>query len=255
MIFRESKLRLAQAALADVDSKPKTLVEFGTFVGNSAIAWGAIMKELHPGDSDGIHIYSFELDPEMARIASDLVRLAGLEDLVTILEGAGAESLKSLVAEGKILPRSIDAVFFDHWENIYLPDLRLCEELNILHKGSVIMADNTDFPGAPEYLAYVQKGGSNEPGAVRYESKTLMVSESAQSRGPVSHLCELNQNTPRLLMPCIESLGNHHRYKCIDRYNHEMNLRCCAVEILFNSTFYSSPCLSYLGVYLICELR
>ncbi|KAI0170764.1 S-adenosyl-L-methionine-dependent methyltransferase [Pestalotiopsis sp. NC0098] len=184
MIFRESKLRLAQATLADVDPKPKTLVEFGTFVGNSAIAWGAIMKELHPGDSDGIHIYSFELDPEMAKIARDLVRLAGLEDVVTILEGAGAESLKSLVAEGKIVPRSIDAVFFDHWENIYLPDLRLCEELKIIHKGSVIMADNTDFPGAPEYLAYVQKGGSNEPGAVRYESKTLMVPESAQSRGP-----------------------------------------------------------------------
>ncbi|KAI4597556.1 hypothetical protein KJ359_004258 [Pestalotiopsis sp. 9143b] len=184
MIFRESKLRLAQAALADTDPKPKTLVEFGTFVGNSAIAWGAIMQELNHDDSDGIHIHSFELDPEMARIARDLVRLAGLEDVVTILEGAGAESLKSLVAEGKILPRSIDAVFFDHWENIYLPDLRLCEELKILHKGSVIMADNTDFPGAPDYLAYVQKGGSDEPGAVQYESKTHMVPESDQSRGP-----------------------------------------------------------------------
>ncbi|KAK6193837.1 hypothetical protein LQW54_012057 [Pestalotiopsis sp. IQ-011] len=105
MIFRESKLRLAQAALADTDPKPKTLVELGRF--------------------DGIHIHSFELDPEMARIARDLVRLAGLEDVVTIFEGAGVEPLKSLVAEGKILHRSIDAVFFDHWENVDLSDWRL----------------------------------------------------------------------------------------------------------------------------------
>ncbi|KAK1474828.1 hypothetical protein CCUS01_05454 [Colletotrichum cuscutae] len=113
-----------------------------------------MLRDFYLGDNSGIRVYSFELDPELAEIARDVVKLAGMSDIVTVLDGPGAESLEALVKNGDLKTESVDAVFFDHWEDIYLPDLKLCEELGVLHKGSVVLADNTDIPGAPKYLEY-----------------------------------------------------------------------------------------------------
>lgn len=100
--------------------------------------------------------------------------------MIEVLVGSGSDSLKKLHAEGRVKSGEVDVVFIDHWEQHYLPDLKLCEELKLFHKGSVVLADNTDMPGAPDYLAYVKKGGD---GSVKYESESL-TSESAH--GPVS---------------------------------------------------------------------
>jgi catechol O-methyltransferase len=50
-----------------------------------------------------------------------------------------------LVNEGRL--KTIDALFLDHWKDRYAPDLQLCEDLKLFRVGSVILADNTDFPG------------------------------------------------------------------------------------------------------------
>ncbi|KAK7434567.1 hypothetical protein CaCOL14_011155 [Colletotrichum acutatum] len=184
MIFRETKMNLARAALTDMSPKPKVMIEFGSFVGNSTVAWGAMMKEFYPDHNSGIRIYSFELDPELAEIARDVVKLAGMSDIVTVVDGPGAESLKNLVNNGDLKTESVDAVFFDHWEDIYLTDLKLCEELGVLHKGSVVLADNTDIPGAPKYLEYVRGNMDELAGTVRYQSKTHIVPNSSNSNGP-----------------------------------------------------------------------
>jgi catechol O-methyltransferase len=60
----------------------------------------------------------------------------------------------------------------DHWEDAYLQDLKLIEELGFLHEGSWILADNTDVPGAPEYLEYVRSEKKTLSG-VYYETRTL----------------------------------------------------------------------------------
>lgn len=186
MIFREAKMKVARDALRNANPRPKVLVEFGTFVGCSAIGWGDLLRELNSAEGiTNVHVYGFELDSELAQIARDLVKLSGLEDVVTVMDGPGAESLKKLAAEGKVQPRGVDAVFIDHWEKLYVQDLQVCEEIQVLHKGSVIIADNTDFPGAPDYVEYVKGGGSCRPGAVRYESKTLDTEETIPGR-PVS---------------------------------------------------------------------
>ncbi|KAH8663978.1 S-adenosyl-L-methionine-dependent methyltransferase [Xylariales sp. PMI_506] len=182
MTFRGYKMELAQRALSAMAPKPKVLVEFGTFVGCSALGWGAHLTELN-GGSDGVRVYGFELDPEVAQIARDLVKLAGLEEVVTVLDGPGADSLKKLVGDGTVKAQSVDAVFIDHWEQLYVSDLRVCEELGVLHVGSIIMADNTDFPGAPDYVEYVRAGGSGQPGAVRYVSRAD-VPENLQAANP-----------------------------------------------------------------------
>ncbi len=99
--------------------------------------------------------------------------MAGLDDIIRVLEGPGADSLKKLHGDGEVLPGKVDVIFLDHWKDVYLPDLKLVEELRLLHTGSVIIADNTDFPGAPEYVEYVTQGGSGKDGSFRYETESL----------------------------------------------------------------------------------
>lgn len=182
MIFRSAKITTSKGELAAMEPKPKVVVEFGTFVGTSAIAWAAMLQEFHGADAKDIRVFTFEFDPAVAEVARSLVRAAGLQDVVEVLVGPGAESLKKLHAEGRVGPGQVDVVFIDHWEQHYLPDLKLCEELKLFHVGSLALADNTDFPGAPDYLAHVQKGGE---GPVKYESRSL---KSESSHGPVSYL-------------------------------------------------------------------
>lgn len=182
MIFRSEKIATSKATLAAVEPKPKVFVEFGTFVGTSAIAWAALLRDFHGPDAKDIKVFTFEFDPKVAEVARDLIKAAGVDDVVEVLVGPGAESLKTLHAEGRVREGGVDAVFIDHWEECYLPDLKLCEELKLFHEGSVVLADNTDMPGAPDYLAYVRSGGE---GSVKYETKSV---KSEATGGPVCTL-------------------------------------------------------------------
>ncbi|KAF3769555.1 hypothetical protein M406DRAFT_104977 [Cryphonectria parasitica EP155] len=178
MIFKSAKIQTSKGVLAALDPKPKTVVEFGTFVGTSAIAWAAMLQEFNGADAQDIKVFTFEFDESVAAVARDIIKTAGLDKIIEVHVGPGSESLKKLHAEGRVQQGQLDVVFIDHWEKHYLPDLKLCEELKLFHAGSVALADNTDMPGAPDYLAYVKKGGD---GPVKYESESLV---SQNERGP-----------------------------------------------------------------------
>lgn len=182
MIFRDAKLAVAKEALQAQTPAPRTILEFGTFVGKSALAWGAMLRDIH-GENlpEDVNVYTFDPNPKMVALTRDFVKLAGLENIVHVVEGPGGESVRKLVEEGKVT--SVDMAFYDHWEKFYLPDLQLMEELKLWRVGSLAIADNTDMPGAPDYLAYVKAGGSGVDGAVKYDSKTC---ETRGGRGPVS---------------------------------------------------------------------
>jgi len=183
MIFRKSKFAVAREQLLAQQPAPRTIVEFGTFVGKSALAWAAILRDLHgenvPKD---VNIYTFDPDAQMVALTLEFVKLAGVEDFVHVLQGPGSDSLKKLHAEGKLT--TIDMAFFDHWEKFYVSDLKLIEELKLWRVGSLAIADNTDFPGAPDYLDYVKAGGSGVSGSVKYETKSFET--SGKRGGPVS---------------------------------------------------------------------
>lgn len=117
----------------------------------------------------------------MVQVSRNMVHLAGLDDLVHVIEGPAAELLKRLYDEGNITAGGVDLVFFDHWEKHYVPDLQLCEQLGIFREGSLAIADNTDMPGAPDYLKYVRAGGT---GSVKYESKGY--GSETKTKGPIS---------------------------------------------------------------------
>lgn len=166
MTFKPSKIAVALSVLEK--SRPKIIVELGTYIGFSALAWGKMVQDFH---GDGVlsdcKVVTMELDGECARIASDFIELAGLGDIVQVVRGQSADSLRNLASSYNI--SKVDYLFIDHWEKYYLSDLQLCEELDLFHSGSVIIADNTDMPGAPDYLKYVQAGGS---GRYHYTSTT-----------------------------------------------------------------------------------
>ena len=154
-----------------MDPKPKVIVELGSYVGYTAVALGGMLKDLHPQEvaMKSEKLYSMELDPRWGAITSSFVELAGLKGIVDVVIGPAESSLRRLVAEGILKKGTVDVLLLDHWEKEYVSALKVCEELGLLRKGSIIFADNVITPGAPDYLEYVR--GANT--GLKYESKEI----------------------------------------------------------------------------------
>lgn len=115
--------------------KPNVMVELGGYVGYSAVAFGAALR-----DSGGKQYFSLELNPEFAAVISMVVDLAGLSDIVKVIVGASSESLLRLRREQKL--QDIDILFLDHQKASYITDLKLCEDLDFIRAGTILAADN-----------------------------------------------------------------------------------------------------------------
>jgi len=133
------------------ERKPSIMIELGGYVGYSAVLFGDAVRA-----NGGKQYLSLEINPENAAVANMIVELAGLREFVRIIVGSSNKSLIQLITVDKYISQ-IELLFIDHWKDLYLPDLLLLEELNVLKPGvSVIAADNVIMPGAPEYLEYVR---------------------------------------------------------------------------------------------------
>ena len=102
----------------------------------------------------GKRYFSLERNPEFAAVIVSLVDLAGLSDIVKVVVGSSADSIKRLHAEKAL--EHIDLMFLDHYKPAYTTDLKLCEHLKLVTPGSVLAADNVIKPGNPPYLEYVR---------------------------------------------------------------------------------------------------
>lgn len=137
------------------ERKPSTVIELGGFVGYSAILFGDALRAV--GGNRRPRFLSLEINPVNAAVANQLIELAGLRDVVTVLVAPSHRSIARLVRENGIENGVIEFLFLDHWKDRYLYDLWLVESLGLLKPGvSVIVADNCIVPGAPEYLEYVR---------------------------------------------------------------------------------------------------
>jgi catechol O-methyltransferase len=141
--------------VADIiaQEKPRVFVELGGYIGYSAIFFADAMREAYPAN-EKLEYWSLEFESEFAAIASKLVDLAGLGDIVKVVVGSADASLKKLKEEGKV--EKVDFLFLDHVEALYEQDLKVCESLELLPPGSTIVADNVVRPGAPAYRKYVR---------------------------------------------------------------------------------------------------
>lgn len=131
------------------ERKPQTMVEFGSYVGYSTILFASAVKR-----NGGKEYISFERDTKFASIAKALVELAGLGDIVRFVIGSSSKNL--FVQHGLGQLKSIDMVFLDHYKPAYVRDLKICESLGLISRGTVLAADNVISPGNPSYLEYVR---------------------------------------------------------------------------------------------------
>ncbi|KAL7270384.1 hypothetical protein RUND412_006916 [Rhizina undulata] len=132
------------------EHRPKVMVEFGGYVGYSTLLFASTLKKHSPGAKH----HCIEFNGEFSDIIRGLVSLAGLDDIVTVSQGTAAEAIKRLSHNSEIT--GIDFLFLDHHKAAYTNDLKICESLNLIHEGTVLVADNVIMPGNPPYLKYVR---------------------------------------------------------------------------------------------------
>ena len=131
---------------------PRRLLELGAYCGYSALRTARVMPA-------GAHLYSIEFSAANAAIARRIWEHAGVGDQVTALVGTlgdGGKTIDRLCTEHGFTAGSLDFVFVDHDKTAYLPDLERILGERWLHPGSIVVADNCAFPGAPKYRAYLR---------------------------------------------------------------------------------------------------
>ena len=100
-------------------------------------------------------LYSIELDSEMLRVTTEMIKFAGMTDKVKIIPGKSADVIARF-HNNEFPVSSFDFIFIDHHKPLYKADLILMEELKLLKKGTVVLADNIVYPGFPDYAEYVR---------------------------------------------------------------------------------------------------
>jgi catechol O-methyltransferase len=146
----DEKGEILDAAVRAV--KPSFVLELGTYVGYGAMRLARTAPEAR--------VVTVEFLPANAAIARRIIDHAGLSDRITVVEGTLADGGKTLEHLSTVIglgPGGLDAVFLDHAKDHYLSDLHRLEDNGWLHPGTVVVADNIRFPGAPDYRAYMQE--------------------------------------------------------------------------------------------------
>ncbi|XP_068127679.1 catechol O-methyltransferase-like [Hyperolius riggenbachi] len=148
------------------EADPPVALELGTYCGYSAVRIARLLKP-------GAHLLTIEMNPVHAAVAREMIEFAGLNNKVEVLEGSTESVIPRLKTEHGV--EYADFVFIDHFGNRYAPDTKLLESCGILRKGSVLVADNVIYPGAPDFLEYVRTSGrydcTNFPSHVEYTDK------------------------------------------------------------------------------------
>jgi catechol O-methyltransferase len=143
----DEKGRILDAALERI--KARRVLELGAYVGYSALR---IARKLQPGG----HLYSVEFNPANAEITRRILAHAGASERVTVMTGFLGDGGTTIARLKQLIqPGELDLVFVDHAKEEYVPDLERILEASLLHPGSIVVADNIRFPGAPAYQAYM----------------------------------------------------------------------------------------------------
>jgi predicted O-methyltransferase YrrM len=132
----------------------RTIVEFGTSFGISALYLGAAAR------ANGGRFIGSEREPNKIAAARANLAEAGLDGVAEVRDGDAMQTLADI-------PAPIDLVLLDGWKDLYLPMLQLLRPK--LRKGAAVLADNIfTFPTelAP-YVAFVRDPGNG------FESTTV----------------------------------------------------------------------------------
>ena len=145
----DEKGKLLDAAVRRAN--PRLALELGTYCGYGALRIAAA--------APSARILSVELSPDNADVAQRIWSHAGVADRITCVVGTIGDdgvTLDRLQADYGCASGGIDFLFIDHDKDAYLTDLSAIVKRGWLKPGSIVMADNVGFPGAPEYRAYMR---------------------------------------------------------------------------------------------------
>ena len=176
-----NKSRSLNSMSSTGSSAPFVAVELGSYCGYAAILMGREFCETrlaalssnysHPELTNvDFHLFSMEINREYAEIAKEMIKLSGLEcmisvhqisynghdtDVVDVIQDAMKTnfSLKG-TSDCKT---AIDFLFIDHDKDAYKPDLCKLENSGLIYRGAKVVADNVIFAQIEEYVAYVRK--------------------------------------------------------------------------------------------------
>jgi catechol O-methyltransferase len=144
----DEKGALLDAAVVRAD--PKLALELGTYCGYGSLRLART--------ATSAKVYSVEFSAANAEVARRIWAHAGVDDRVTCVVGTigdGGKTLDALANEHGFAAGKLDLMFIDHDKRAYLPDLQSVLDRGWLHQGSIVVADNVKFPGAPEYRKYM----------------------------------------------------------------------------------------------------
>ncbi|MFE5813073.1 O-methyltransferase [Streptomyces sp. NPDC056479] len=122
--------------------RPATIVEFGMSYGISTLYLAAAARDNGAG-----RVVTTELSKDKIAAARRTFSEAGLDDLITVLEGDARETFHNLDVPA-------DFVLLDGWKDLCLPVLRLLEPR--LQPGTLVIADDTNLSSLQPYLDYVR---------------------------------------------------------------------------------------------------
>jgi catechol O-methyltransferase len=160
----DEKGEILDAAVRRAD--PKLALELGTYCGYSALRVARTMGAQ-------ARLVSIEFSPANAAIARRIWDHAGVGDRLTVVVGTlgdGGTTIGRLESEHGFAKASLDLIFLDHDKNAYLPDLQLIIEREWMHPGTVAVADNIKFPGAPKYRAYMKEAEGSQWHSVEHST-------------------------------------------------------------------------------------
>lgn len=120
--------RLLRLLTEAVDAK--RVVEIGTSTGESAVCFALALKKT------GGHLFTHEIDPDRARIAQENFKLAGVEDMITVVLGDAHETVKRYQED----KQPIDILFLDADKEGYIDYLE--KLMPLIRPGGLIIAHN-----------------------------------------------------------------------------------------------------------------
>ncbi|WP_309031217.1 O-methyltransferase [Streptomyces alfalfae] len=129
--------------------RPRTVFEFGTAYGFTAVHIAAALKDNGAGK-----LYTVDLHEGKCAAARDHLKEAGVDEYAEVITGEAVEVLSVFPA---LCAEPIDFLYLDGWADFYLDVVRAAEPH--LRSGALVHADDTEkfAAGARPYLDHVRE--------------------------------------------------------------------------------------------------
>jgi catechol O-methyltransferase len=178
------KSRQLESSLKNcVNKRPSTdskfvLLELGTYCGYSSIMWAETLQQL----GLDFHVYTVEANPEFIEMSKELIRLAGLQSVISVLHldiVGKNQTITDLLSENAVC--NLNFVFLDHDKHAYLDDLQELEKAKLIRAGVHVVADNVLFARIDSYRRYMKNLAERGIVQTRLEVGCLEYSEMEQN--------------------------------------------------------------------------